>query len=91
MRGVGPATVNHHIRAGVPPQPDSRLNADAYAPGLAGPQARLVADVFNEFLDVKKVENDELTYIHYRDKITPFYQRFGTRPIRSLTLQDGLA
>jgi integrase len=73
------------VRAGGP-QP-----SDAYAPGLAGPQARMVADVFNEFLDMKKVENDELTYIHYRDKLTPFYERFGGRPIRSLTLQDGLA
>jgi hypothetical protein len=58
---------------------------------LADPTAKSVAEVFDEFLNVKRVEKDELTYVHYRDKITPFYQRFGTRPIRSLTLQDGLA
>ena len=73
------------------PGPGIRVNPDAYAPGLAGPSAKLIAEVFDEFLDVKRVENDELTYIHYRDKLTPFYDRFGTRPIRSLTLQDGLA
>jgi integrase len=51
---------------------------------------KTVADVFNEFLDVKKVENDPATYFFYRDTLTPLFERFASRLIRSLTHEDGL-
>jgi hypothetical protein len=75
------------IRADLPPVLVTQ-NGDPQL--LTGPKAKTVVEVHDEFLDMKKVENDEATYVHYRDKLAPFYERFGTRPIRTLTLQDGL-
>jgi integrase len=53
-------------------------------------EGRLAGDVHDEFLDYVKVESPD-SYTHYLDKLKPFVQRFGHRPIRSLTEQDGLA
>src|SRR5207244_4487068 len=52
---------------------------------------KLVGEVHDDFLDFKKSESEPLTYKHYVDKLKPFFERFGNRPIASLTEQDGLA
>jgi integrase len=53
-------------------------------------QGKLAGEVHDEFLDFVKVESPD-SYRHYVDKLKPFVQRFGHRPIRSLTEQDGIA
>ena len=78
------------IRADLPPVLPTQP-AQNYAPGLAGPQAVTVAQVFDEFMDMQKTENDEDTYSFSQDKLATFYERFATRPIRSLTYEEGLA
>jgi len=60
------------------------IQADPHAGKLAG-------EVHDEFLDVKKTENEPATYTHYVDKLKPFMEKFGDRPINSLTEQDGIA
>jgi integrase len=79
------------VRADLPPVLPTQTQAEeTFGLGLGGPKAKLVGEVFDEFLNVKEVDTDELTYIWYRDKLTPFYLRFRERPLRSVTLQDGL-
>lgn len=55
------------------------------------PGDKLVGEVHDEFLDVKKVESEPRTYEHYVQKLKPFLERFGHRTIGSLTEQDGIA
>lgn len=50
--------------------------------------AKLAGEAHDEFLDLKKGD-DPLTYRHYVDKLKPFVERFGHRPLASLTEQDG--
>ncbi len=78
------------IQSGLPPLLSTQVAANAYGPGLAGPQGKLVYEIHDEFLDAKRTETEGLTYVSYRDKLVPFYERFGQRPVRSLTHQDGL-
>jgi len=52
---------------------------------------KLVGEVHDEFLDVKKTECEPATYTHYVGKLKPFLERFGHRTIGSLTEQDGIA
>lgn len=68
-----------------------RGRGESYGDGLAGPGEKTVAEVFDEFLDFKESETDPETYKHYCGKLAAFYERFGTRGIRSITLKDGLA
>jgi integrase len=72
------------------PGPGVRAIAEQYAPGLAGPQPKTVAEVFNDFMTVKKAETDEATYSWYQDKLAAFYNRFATRPISSIDYEEGL-
>src|SRR5262249_3769439 len=54
------------------------------------PYGKKVHQAHGEFLDVKQSEAEALTYKHYVDKLLPFYERFATRPVASLTEADGL-
>jgi hypothetical protein len=65
--------------------------ADPAPLALAGRPAVTVAQVYDDFLDAKKVECSEHTFAWYRDKLDPFFVRFGNRPIASLAYQDGLS
>jgi integrase len=51
----------------------------------------LAGEVHDLFLDFKKTESDQATYKHYLDKLKPFVERFGHRPLISLTEADGVA
>lgn len=55
------------------------------------PHGKTVAAAHDEFLDVKKADGSELTYRHYVDKLVPFFERFGSRVVASLTEADGVA
>lgn len=88
--GVQEGTLGVSGAGKIAPQTRSRRE-ESYGEGLAGPSEKTVAQVFDEFLDFKESETDPTTYQHYRDKLTAFYERFGTRSIRSITLKDGLA
>jgi len=55
------------------------------------PHGKKVHEVHDEFLDAKKTDGEALTYKHYVDKLLPFYERFGTRVVASLTEADGIA
>lgn len=61
--------------------------------GIAAPEPgqKLAGEVHDEFLDFKKSESEPATYTHYVDKLKPFLERFGHRPIGSITEQDGIA
>src|SRR5262249_35483089 len=61
-----------------------------YAPGLAGPQPKTVAVVYDEFMEAKKSETDPATYTWYRDKLDPFFEEFATRALASITYKDGI-
>src|SRR4051812_23468929 len=54
-----------------------------------------VHEAHEAFLDFKESENPEgrahLTYVHYRDKLLPFRERFAGRVLASLTEEDGVA
>ncbi len=52
-------------------------------------QTKLVGEIHDEFLDLRKGDTP-LTFKHYVDKLKPFIERFGTRPIASITEQDGV-
>jgi integrase len=54
-------------------------------------QGRLAGEVHDEFLDFKQAESEPLTYQHYVSKLKPFVERFGHRPLASLTEADGIA
>jgi hypothetical protein len=58
---------------------------------VAGPAHATVAQVYDDFMDVKKAECSEHTYAWYRDKLDPFFERFAGRAISSLTYEDGLS
>jgi integrase len=72
------------------PTPGPGVRPAAFAPE-ASPHGKLVCDAHDDFLDAKKVESEELTYVHYVDKLAPFYDRFGTRAVASITEADGIA
>jgi integrase len=59
------------------------------AKGIAAESEKTLADVFNEFLALKKVEVDPRTFTFYCECLTPLFARLGDRPIRSITLTDG--
>lgn len=65
------------------PGPGIRVSPDSKS-------QRLVADLFNEFMRLKQVETSEPTFNYYRECLTPLFEKFGTRPLMSITLQDGL-
>ena len=50
-----------------------------------------VLDVCDLFLDEKKIECREATYRDYYNKLQPVMDRFGAKPITSLTKADGIA
>jgi integrase len=84
-----------HIAA----QAESQAQGTATRPVGSGIQARPVSDpeqgrlageVHDEYLDHAKVEADPATYKHYVNKLKPFVERFGHRPIASLTEKDGI-
>jgi integrase len=64
--------------------PGIRLPADVNA-------AKTVADVIQEFLDFQAVESAPRTYQFYKEKLATLLQKFGTRPVASLTLTDGIS
>jgi len=81
-------------------QAEAQATGQARKPVGSGIQSRLVHDpehgklageVHDEFLDVAKSETAPQTYRHYVNKLKPFVERFGQRPITSLTEADGLA
>src|SRR4051794_1027484 len=47
------------IKADLPPVLPTRQPQANYAPGLGGPQPKTVAEVYDEFMDIKKAETDE--------------------------------
>lgn len=49
-----------------------------------------VSQVYEDFLNVKKAENELQTYLGYRDCLEPFFQKFATRTISSLTYEEGI-
>ncbi len=53
-------------------------------------QGKLVGEVHDLFLDFKQTENDPATYRFYLSKLKPFLERFGHRPVASLTEEDGI-
>jgi integrase len=57
---------------------------------LVGPKVYLFGEVYDDFLDFKRLEGDPETYIYYRDKMRLAVARFGNRPILSITEEDGL-
>jgi integrase len=79
------------VRPNLPPVLPTQAAGEAYAPGLAGPQSKTVAEVYNDFMDMKKAETTGGTYFWYRDTLDPFFERFATRPIASITYEEGLA
>jgi integrase len=54
------------------------------------PNGKKVHEAHDEFLDAKKADGEPLTYKHYVDKLLPFFDRFGTRVVASLTEADGV-
>src|SRR5262245_48154461 len=72
---------------------DGAVQAEAsLAPAPAVPaHLRLVGDAYNEFLSFKKPTVAGETWTQLRDKLQPLYDRFGDRPLRGLTAQDGVA
>jgi hypothetical protein len=73
------------IRAELPPV----LPTQQFATGLAGPQPKTVAEVYDDFMAVKKAETAEETYEWYQDKLDTFFERFATRPVASITYEEG--
>ncbi len=55
------------------------------------PHGKKVHEAHDEFLDMKKSDGEALTYKHYVDKLLPFYERFATRVVASLSETDGVA
>jgi len=49
-----------------------------------------VAQVYEDYLNVKKAENEEATYLGYRDCLEPFFQKFASRLINSITYEEGI-
>jgi integrase len=62
-----------------------------YGPGLAGPQPKTVAEVYDDFMSMVQAEHAKETYIWYQGKLKPFFERFATRPITSIKYKEGLA
>jgi len=55
-----------------------------------GGPGKKVHEAHDEFLDAKNADGEPLTYKHYVDKLVPFYERFGSRTLASLTEADGV-
>jgi integrase len=53
--------------------------------------AALGHELHRDFLSMVKVETAEATYVGYRDVLDPWFERFGNRPVASITYEDGLA
>ncbi len=51
----------------------------------------LIAEAYDEFLDMKKVETAPETFEWYRQKLDAFFKMFANRETRSLEYADGLA
>lgn len=69
---------------------EAQANGVKFAPGLQ-PQAKLVGEAIVEFLNEKQSECRPTTHRSYVDLFAPFIQRFGYRPLASLTKRDGIA
>lgn len=61
-------------------------------PALVRPATKgwTVSDAIHHFIEVKRVDNRKGTADWYTDKLKALDDRFGTRQLSSLTLQDGL-
>jgi integrase len=55
------------------------------------PHGKKVHEAHDEFLDSKRADGEALTYKHYVDKLLPFYERFGTWVVASISEADGIA
>lgn len=63
-------------------------------PAILAPDSlhgKKVHEAHDEFLDAKRSDGEARTYKHYVDKLLPFYERFGTRVVASLSEADGIA
>ena len=78
---------------------DEREKAPTPGPGIrpatlaqaASLHGKTVHEAHDEFLDAKQTDGEPLTYKHYVDKLLPFFERFSSRTIASLTEADGIA
>jgi integrase len=58
------------------------------APGPA--LSPTVADIHDQFLEVKRVECEPDTYHWYRDKLNSFFERFANHRLTAITYEEGL-
>lgn len=61
-----------------------------FSPAQLTANAVTVLQVYDDFLNSKKVEADESTYLGYRDCLDPFGEMFAGRTLCSITYEDGL-
>ncbi len=83
---MSPAEYFRRIEAGKQPQqtgpaPGSPLTN----PVVAGPKVYTLGELHDDFLDFKREQADEETYIHYRNKLRLVVERFGNRQHRYYT------
>lgn len=62
----------------------------SYGDGLAPPVDKTVTEVLGEFLLVTQGNVESSSFEFFRRMLEPFHSRFKLRPIKSLTVQDGI-
>jgi hypothetical protein len=89
---MSPAEYVRRVEAGEQPQQTSPGPVSPTTnPLVAGPKLYTLGQLHDDFLDFRRQQADEQTYIHYRDKLKDVVKRFGNRPLNTITEEDGLS